>query len=283
MATASRYHWFKCNHEFFESHKMRFLERTLDFDQKKLAPHEVSNVFSMAMGYVYVKLLAESCTHDGELRLSEKTPYTPETLAKVIGCPIPFFKYVMERLKEVELIDIKKDGTIALPDLPRCMGSESESAERVRKLREKRKNTPQTPQDASEAPKTDNDTVSAPTPQEAVSEAVATTSFSRNNPPSLDKIMKIATSGFQMLGGKSIPKEVVEEWYNLMTATGWVDTKGQDCAKMWRVKLGHYWNEENKKRRADQARQEAEEKQRQEEEDKAFKLNKMLLAEDHDD
>ena len=85
----------------------------------------------------YMKMLCESVDHEGNLRFSEKIPYTPEMLATITNTNVDVVKTAMDLLKELGLLEVKEDETIFMTELPEMVGSETGMAQY---MRDKRKN-----------------------------------------------------------------------------------------------------------------------------------------------
>ena len=105
-----KYYWLKLKKDFFKRHDIRILE-------------------SMPDGHItvlfYLKLMLESVDHEGELRFSEKTAYSPEMLATITDTDIEIVKVSLERLNELGLIKITKKGTIILDKVKSMVGFET--------------------------------------------------------------------------------------------------------------------------------------------------------------
>lgn len=120
---SKRYYWLKLNKDFFKRHDIRIIE---SMDNGK--------------DYVlfYLKLLVESVTHEGELRFSETIPYNEQMLSVVTNTNIDIIRAAMKVLKELGLIEVLNDETLYMTEVQKMIGSESDSAERVRRCREKK-------------------------------------------------------------------------------------------------------------------------------------------------
>lgn len=84
----------------------------------------------------YLKLLLESVETDGRLRVNEKVAHTPETLARITHTEPKTAKKALEQLKQFGLLEIAEDQTVLLPGMEEMVGSESESAVRMRRKRD---------------------------------------------------------------------------------------------------------------------------------------------------
>ena len=123
-------YWMKMTRDFFKRHDVKILEAR-----------------GAEYAYCYMKLMGESLDHEGCLRFSEKTPYTVETLAPVIGEDPQILDTTIDILLELEMIEVWDDKTYYLPYVARMVGSESKWAERKRAQRQKEDNSDNCPQD----------------------------------------------------------------------------------------------------------------------------------------
>lgn len=121
-----RYYWLKLKKDFFKRHDIRILEAMPD--------GHLSVLF-------YLKLMLESVDHEGELRFSEKTAYSPEMLATITDTDIETVKTSLERLSELGLIKKTRNGTIVIDKVKSMIGSASDSdnARRQQRFRDKQK------------------------------------------------------------------------------------------------------------------------------------------------
>ena len=121
MAEIKKFYWLKLKRDFFKRHDIKVIE-------------------SMPNGkdYVlfYLKLLCESIDHNGELRFSATIPYDERMLSAITDTNIDVVRSAMKLLCELQLVEIMDDATIFLAEMQKLLGTESESAERVRRHRE---------------------------------------------------------------------------------------------------------------------------------------------------
>lgn len=121
-----RYYWLKMKRDFFKRHDIRIIE-------------------SMANGkeYVlfYLKLLLESVDHGGELRFSEKIPYTQEMLATITNTDITIVKEAIKLFLDLELMKITKDKTFVMNGVLKMTGSavDNDNAKRQQRYRDRQK------------------------------------------------------------------------------------------------------------------------------------------------
>lgn len=131
MAAGKKYFWLRLKKDFFYRHDIRILE-------------------SMPNGkeYVlfYLKLMAESVSHDGKLRFSEKIPYTVSMLASVTNTEVGIVDDALELLEELNIVEIMDDKTIFLPEVVDMIGTmtsdehtRESTRNRVREFRKKKK------------------------------------------------------------------------------------------------------------------------------------------------
>ena len=83
----------------------------------------------------YLKLLLESIDHEGNLRFSDAIPYNEQMLSVVTNTNIDIVKSAMKLFIDLNMIDIFDDATIYMNEVEKLIGSETDSAERVRKHR----------------------------------------------------------------------------------------------------------------------------------------------------
>ncbi len=124
MADGKKFYWLKLKRDFFKRHDIRIIE-------------EMPN----GKDYVlfYLKLLLESIDHEGSLRFSDTIPYNENMLAVVTNTNIDIVRSAMRLFIELGLMSICDDQTIYMAEVEKMIGSESESAGRVRRFRENQK------------------------------------------------------------------------------------------------------------------------------------------------
>ena len=117
---SKKYYWLKLKRDFFKRHDIRIIE-------------EMPN----GKDYVlfYLKLLLESIDHEGSLRFSDAIPYNEQMLSVVTNTNVDVVKSAMKLFTELNMIDIYDDATIYMNEAERLIGSESDSAERMRRSR----------------------------------------------------------------------------------------------------------------------------------------------------
>lgn len=117
---SKRYYWLKLKKDFFQQHQIKVL---------KAMPN--GRLYAL----IYLELLAESTSHNGELRYSQMLPYDLNTLASVIDEDVDNLKCAIDVLTKLELVEILEDKTIYMKELNKMIGSETGSAKRKREYR----------------------------------------------------------------------------------------------------------------------------------------------------
>ena len=121
-AETKKFYWLKLKRDFFKRHDIRIIE-------------EMPN----GKDYVlfYLKLLLESIDHEGSLRFSDTIPYNEQMLSVITNTNVDIVRSAMKLFTELNLIEIFDDQTIFMGEVEKMIGSESESASRMRRLRQK--------------------------------------------------------------------------------------------------------------------------------------------------
>ncbi len=113
----------------------------MKLDRRFFKRHDIRIVESMPNGkdYIlfYLKLLCESVSHDGELRFSEAIPYNEQMLSIVTETNVDVVKAALKTFSELNMIEILDDGTLYMTESQKMLGSEGESAGRMRAFRER--------------------------------------------------------------------------------------------------------------------------------------------------
>ena len=119
-----KFYWLKLKRDFFNRHDIRIIE-------------EMPN----GKDYVlfYLKLLLESIDHEGSLRFSDTIPYNEQMLSVITNTNVDIVRSAMKLFIELRLIEIFDDQTIFMGEVEKMIGSESDSAERMRRLRQNQK------------------------------------------------------------------------------------------------------------------------------------------------
>ena len=119
-----KYSWLKLDKDFFKSHTTKIL-----------LARENGRDYVL----IYLKLLAESIGHDGELRYSDELAYTVEDLAIVIDEDEELLSMAMDEFRKRGLMEIYDDGTIYMPQTATMIGSTTAAAEKQKRYRERQK------------------------------------------------------------------------------------------------------------------------------------------------
>lgn len=119
----ARLYWMKLKRDFFKRHDIQVIEAM---------PNGKDYVL------FYLKLLCESLDHEGNLRFSDTIPYNEEMLSAITHTNVDIVRGAMKVLISLGLVELFDDKTIYMSEVEKFIGSESESAERVRRNRELR-------------------------------------------------------------------------------------------------------------------------------------------------
>lgn len=113
-----KYHWLKMSKDFFDQHEIKIIE-------------------AAGKDYVllYIKLLCESVSHNGELRFSEKIPYSREMLASVTNMNIDAVEAGLDLFIDLGLVEVDEDGTFYMTHVTTMIGSASASENAIRQQR----------------------------------------------------------------------------------------------------------------------------------------------------
>ena len=122
MADEKKKYWIKLEKDFLNSSQIKVI--------KNMANGKDYIIF-------YLAIMLESTNTEGHLRFSELVPYNEEMLASVTDTNVDIVRSAMKIFQSLGMLQILENGTIFLPDVPKRVGKESESAERVRLYRER--------------------------------------------------------------------------------------------------------------------------------------------------
>ncbi|MBR2653988.1 MAG: phage replisome organizer N-terminal domain-containing protein [Lachnospiraceae bacterium] len=117
---SKRYYWLRLKKDFFHQHQIKVL---------KSLPN--GRLYAL----IYLELMAESTSHEGQLRYSKLLPYDIVTLAAVIDEDKDNVEQAVKTLVQLELVEILDDGTIFLRDLCKLIGSETGQTIRKREAK----------------------------------------------------------------------------------------------------------------------------------------------------
>lgn len=97
-----KFYWLKLDKDFFNSYKI-----------KSLLSEKKGDTYTT----ILLQLKCECLNYEGVLRYSTNKAYTIEQLANVIGRTPKLLKETLDKLKELELIEIEEDNTIIISDV----------------------------------------------------------------------------------------------------------------------------------------------------------------------
>lgn len=124
MAEQKRFYWLKLRKDFFQSQQIRILEGMPNGKE---------------YAYFLLKLMAESISAEGKLRLTDTIPYSEEMLAALTNTNVDIVRAAVQAFQVLGLVQIMDDGTYYMTEVEKMIGEESEWAEKKRLFREKRK------------------------------------------------------------------------------------------------------------------------------------------------
>ena len=116
-----RYYWLKLKRDFFKRHDIR-----------------ISEAMPNGKDYIlfYLKLLCESIDHDGNLRFSEKIPYSETMLATLTDTNVDIVRSAIKVFSELGMMEVLDDGTYFMSEVERLVGLETDWAVKKRIYRE---------------------------------------------------------------------------------------------------------------------------------------------------
>lgn len=117
---SKRFYWLKLKKDFFQQHQIKVL---------KSLPN--GRLYAL----IYLELLTESTSHNGELRYSALMPYDIVTLSSVIDEDKDNVEKAIETLIKLELVEILDDQTIYMREIDRLLGSETGQTIRKREAK----------------------------------------------------------------------------------------------------------------------------------------------------
>lgn len=132
-----KYFWLKLDKNFFQQHDVRLIE-------------SMPNGKEMLL--FYIKLLAESVSHDGNLRFSDEIAYDNEVLAGITNTDISIVESAMSLFEKFKLVEIKEDATITMTQIKDMTGSITDWAEKKKRYRETKTNEGQAEDTARTCP-----------------------------------------------------------------------------------------------------------------------------------
>lgn len=207
----NKFYWLKVKKDFFKRHDIRIIE-SLENGKE--------------LSYFYFKLMLESVDHDGELRFSQKVPYSPEMLSTITNTDLDIVKAALQTLSDFGMIEILPDGTIVIEKVKTMIGSASDTdaARRMRRLREQRANNlfEQTEQERTK------DYESKSKSKSKSIDIERNTKERKFVPPTLEEV----TSYCQERNSPVNPKE----FFDYYSIGDWKDSQGNKV-KNWKQKL----------------------------------------------
>lgn len=114
------FYWLKLKKDFYKRHDMIILEAMENGKEIEL---------------IYIKMLCEAIDHNGELRFNDRIAYTPKLLAPVFNTTEEMIKTSLSVLSDLQLIEVKEDGTIMMTKMGSFIGYETDMAEKKRMQR----------------------------------------------------------------------------------------------------------------------------------------------------
>lgn len=122
MSDSQKYYYLKLKENFYDEDKIKIIE-------------------SLEDGFLYsnilMKLYLKSLKHGGAIQISDRIPYKPEILAKVLSHPVGVLEKAVHIFKELDLIEILEDGTIWMLEIENYIGHSSTEGDRKRAFRKK--------------------------------------------------------------------------------------------------------------------------------------------------
>ena len=121
-----RFYWLKLKDDFFQSHTIRILEGMPNGKE---------------YAYFLLKLMAESISHEGKLRVSEAIPYNEEMLSSLTNTNIDIVRSAIKAFEALGVLEIMDDGTYFFTQVQKMIGSavDNDNANRQRRFREREK------------------------------------------------------------------------------------------------------------------------------------------------
>lgn len=116
------YYWMKLKGGFFKRHDIRIIESMPNGEKYVL---------------YYMKLMAESIDHCGELRFSKDIPYTDEMLHVITNTDIDIVRSANKILEQLGMIEWTENKTLVLPEVKPLIGCQSVGAEKKQIQRQK--------------------------------------------------------------------------------------------------------------------------------------------------
>lgn len=216
-----KYYWLKLKRDFFKRHDIRIIE-------------EMPN----GKDYVlfYLKLLLESIDHNGSLRFSDAIPYNEQMLSVVTNTNVDVVKAAMKLFTELNMIEIYDDATIYMNEVERLIGSESDSAERMRRSRLAAKSEPEASQCDADVTKCDKNVTQSKSKKKSI-EKETDVVVEDTDTDSDDVVENSVDNSLELMGGR-LGKGVVLLSHAQIDAL--VETMGLDAFDFYVDKLATF-------------------------------------------
>lgn len=122
----AKFYWLKLKSDFFKRHDIKIVENM---------PNGKDYVL------FYMKLICESCSHEGRLRFSETIPYDENMLSVITNTNIDIVRSAVKLFTSLGMMERMDDGTIYMNEVDKMIGSavDNDGANRARRYREKKK------------------------------------------------------------------------------------------------------------------------------------------------
>jgi predicted phage replisome organizer len=117
-----KYYYLKLKESFFDDERIRIIEGMEN-------GHLYSNIL--------LKMYLKSIKHDGAIQISERIPYKPEILARLLGHNVDILEKAISFFIELDLIEILDNGKIFMLDIQNYIGKSSTEGDRKRKYRKR--------------------------------------------------------------------------------------------------------------------------------------------------
>lgn len=211
-----RYYWLKLQRDFFKRHDIMVVEAM---------PNGKDYVL------FYLKLLCESANHEGNLRFSDEIPYNEQMLSAITNTNVDIVRTAIKIFTQLGMMSVLDDGTIFMREVSRMIGSESESAERVRQHRARQEALEQAETlqcNAAVTPVTDNVTKREEIEIESKERKSPTGTKERKSafvPPTVDQVRAYCSEK-----GYNVDAETFVAFYS---SKGWM--VGRSPMKDWRM------------------------------------------------
>jgi predicted phage replisome organizer len=126
VSETRRYYWLKLLTNYFDKEEMKVLQG-------------MENGTEYCLFWIKLLMKAVTQSEPGVLRFKETIPYTPEMLATVTGTNVDTVRVALKLFGDMQMIKVMDDGAIWIEEAESLVGSESDSAQRVRLFRDKKR------------------------------------------------------------------------------------------------------------------------------------------------